>query len=146
MKVGTFFTLDEFTTSQTAARLSISNNPSAKALDAIQALCLNILDPLRGHLGRPIVVSSGYRSPALNKAVPGSSTTSQHCKGEAADILCPGLTVADVIKVIRELELPFDQLLDEYGSWTHVSYGPRNRREVLMVRRKKGEVVYRRIQ
>lgn len=141
MKIGDFFTLEEFTVSQTATRHGISNYPPQAAIEAMRKLCANILDPLRRKLDKPIVVSSGYRSRDLNKAVGGSSS-SQHCKGEAADIICPGVSVSDVIKTIREMDLPFDQLIHE-NSWTHVSFSVRNRRQVLQARFGPGGVTYK---
>ena len=132
MKVGEFFTLEEFTTSQTATRRGIPNDPPEDVIDSIQALCVKILDPLRRKLSKPIVISSGYRSPELNKAI-GGATNSQHCKGEAADIICPGASVSEVVEAIREMDLPFDQLIHE-GTWTHVSYSDRSRRQVLKAR------------
>jgi hypothetical protein len=149
MKVGNHFELSEFIVSQTAARHGLPNEPPVAAVKAIRALCANVLDPLREKLGSPVVISSGYRSPAVNAKV-GGAASSQHCKGEAADIVCPGRTVKEVVALIRELGLPFDQLIDEFGDtasgWTHISYGPRNRREVLKARRRNGKVVYERIE
>jgi hypothetical protein len=140
MKVGEFFTLQEFVISQTAVRKGIPNDPPPEAIAAIQALCSNVLDPLRQQLGKPIIISSGYRSPEVNKAV-GGSVTSQHCAGEAADIICPGVEVSDLVKAIRDAKLPFDQLIHE-GTWTHVSYSPRNRRQVLKAHFSKNGVTY----
>jgi zinc D-Ala-D-Ala carboxypeptidase len=145
IKVGDFFTLEEFCVSQTAIRRGLPNDPPEEAVKAIKALCANVLDPLRRKLGKPIVINSGYRSNWVN-AAGGGASTSQHLKGEAADIICPGVAVTDVVKAIRELQLPFDQLIDEFGAWTHVSYCPRNRREVLKARRKDGKVVYERVE
>lgn len=125
-----YFTMGELTFSQTAVRRGISNVPSEQHVANLQALCDNILDPLRERLGRPIRISSGYRSPQLNIAV-GGSKTSQHCYGEAADIVVPGMSVDEVVRAIVDSGLPYDQLIHEFGQWTHVSYGPRNRRQVL---------------
>lgn len=108
----------------------------------MKALCANLLDPLRAELDRPIVVSSGYRSPALNRAVHGSAS-SQHCKGEAADIIVPGLSVDEVVKAIRESGLPYDQLINEFGGWVHVSFSlVRERRQALRAVRSHGETKY----
>jgi zinc D-Ala-D-Ala carboxypeptidase len=140
MRVGKYFTLEEFTISQTAVRNKIPNNPSPGVIEQIKYLCQNILDPLREHLGTPVVISSGFRSARLNRHpdVGGSSSTSQHVKGQAADIICPPHSVEDVIEDIRELGLPFDQLIHE-GRWVHVSYSGRHRREVLKARFRPGQ-------
>lgn len=124
------FTLDELTFSQTAVRKSIENKPDKAQTENLRQLCLNVLEPLREALERPIIISSGYRSPRLNKAI-GGSARSQHCKGEAADIVVPGMDAKDVALKIVELGLPVDQLILEGGRWVHVSYSSRNRGEVL---------------
>lgn len=134
MKIGKHFTLAELTHSQAAARKGLKNDPDAAALESLQLLVRNVLDPLREALNRPITVSSGYRSPLVNRAVGGASS-SQHVLGQAADIVVPGMHVTEVVARIRALGLPFDQLIDEFGSWVHVSHGPRNRRQTLRARR-----------
>lgn len=145
MKLGKYFTLEEMTRSQTAARRGLPNQPTTKQLESLKALVRNVLDPLREALGRPVNINSGFRSEAVNKAVGGSSS-SQHRYGEAADIVVPGLTVEQVVARIRSLNLPFDQLIDEFGSWVHVSHGPRHRREVLRARRDfNGRTIYTKI-
>lgn len=133
-----YFTLQELTASATAKRKGIDNTPSPEVTARLTALVANVLDPLREAWGKPIVVTSGYRSPRLNRAV-GGAARSQHCKGEAADIR----TLSNrrwenrqLYDLIRKLGLPFDQLIDEYDySWIHVSYNEsRNRREELHIR------------
>lgn len=133
-----YFTIQELTISNTAQRKGIDNTPDQKAAAALTALVANVLDPLREAWGRPIVVNSGYRCPKLNRAV-GGVARSQHTKGEAADIR----TLSNrrweneqLFKLIVQLKLPFDQLIDEHGySWIHVSYAEgRNRRQVLHVK------------
>ena len=133
-----YFTIQELTISNTAQRKSIDNTPDQKAAAALTALVANVLDPLREAWGRPIAVNSGYRCPKLNRAV-GGVARSQHTKGEAADIR----TLSNrrweneqLFKLIVQLKLPFDQLIDEHGySWIHVSYAEgRNRRQVLHVK------------
>lgn len=134
MNLGKHFTLEEMTRSQAAARRGLDNSPNNKQLDSMKALVRNVLDPLREALGRPVNINSGFRSEAVNKAV-GGAPSSQHRFGEAADITVPGMTVEQLVARIRALKLPFDQLIDEFGSWVHVSYGPRQRRQVLRARR-----------
>lgn len=141
MKLGKHFTLDEFMQSQTAARKGIDNIPTPEAVANLEALVINILDPLRDRLGVPITISSGYRSPALNKTV-GGAKNSQHLTGEAADINCPAIGQEKLFETLKVSGLPFDQLIDEFGSWVHVSFGIKDRREVLVARRENGKTVY----
>lgn len=141
MNIGSHFTLDELTRSQTAARKGIANNPGASEIACLRELVAHILDPLREKLGKPILVSSGFRSVPVNAAV-GGVASSQHCSGQAADINVNGMSVAELAAFIRKLNLPFDQLIDEFGSWVHVSYGPKHRRQVLIARTVGGKTVY----
>lgn len=131
-----YFTLNELTASSTAKRKGIDNTPDATVKANLTALVANILDPLREAYGKPIVVSSGYRSPKLNRAV-GGAAKSQHVTGQAADIHTLSDTPADNKKLydlILKLKLPFDQLINEYNfNWVHVSFSPRNRRQVLKI-------------
>ena len=127
IKVGQFFTLFEFVDSDTAQRKCLMKNQLAMSQDAIDNakwLCSEILDKVRNQFG-PVHISSGYRSLTLNKAI-GGSTTSQHCKGEAADIQLPNLEL--VFRYIKN-HLWFDQCIFErkgseetgYVYWIHVS-------------------------
>lgn len=128
-----YFTIHELTRSDTAIAKGISNVPTEKEKRALEALVENVLDPLREAYGKPIRISSGYRSPALNRAVGGVSN-SQHVAGEAADISVASKTENEkLFNLIQSLGIPFDQLIDEKGfSWVHVSYREgRNRKEVL---------------
>jgi zinc D-Ala-D-Ala carboxypeptidase len=146
LRIGKYFTLDELTVSQTAVRRRIPNQPGEAETAALCALCANVLDPLRELIGVPVVVTSGYRSPRLNRAV-GGAATSQHCKGEAADIIAPGLTPLELAAAIRRAGLPFDQLIEEGGRWVHVSHraSGRNRGECLSARFTRTGVVYSRL-
>ena len=132
-----YFTLEELTNSATAKRRGINNTPDESSRKNLIALVENILDPLREAWGAPIIVTSGYRCGRLNKAV-GGAAKSQHQYGQAADIR----TVSDkpsenkkLFDKIRELKLPYDQLIDEYGyNWVHVSYSSRHRRQILHIK------------
>lgn len=132
-----YFTLAELTASATARRLKIDNTPTAAVRQNLTLLVDNVLDPLREAWGAPIIVGSGYRCAALNKAV-GGVKNSQHLVGQAADVH----TLSDLpednkrlFDLARTLKLPFDQLIDEYGyNWLHISYGPRHRRQILHLR------------
>ena len=126
------FWLSEFTRSQAASRLGQPIIADALIQGALQMLCTNILEPVRDHFGR-VDVSSGYRPPWLNESLPGTAKASQHQLGEAADFHVPGVSVKDVTQWIADSDLPFDQLIYEFGEsgWTHASYSARMRREVL---------------
>lgn len=143
MMLSEHFSLSEFTTSQEAARSGLRNEPGAEQIGNMRALCEEILEPLRRRVNRPIIISSGYRSHAINARI-GGSQASQHMRGEAADILVAGMLPTDVVVLIRALVLPFDQLIDEFGRWVHVSHkrGGPQRGDVLAARRKNGETVY----
>ena len=127
-----YFTIAELTRSATAQAKGIDNAPGQGHIDNLRALVDNVLDPLREAWGKPITVNSGYRCPALNRAV-GGATASQHQLGQAADITAG--SAADnrrLMQLCLDMGLPFDQLIDESGfTWLHVSYGPRQRRQVL---------------
>lgn len=128
-----YFTIDELTRSATAKARGIDNTPTKEVVANLTALTEKVLDPLREAWGRPLTVNSGYRCPALNKAVNGAAT-SQHMTGQAADITTGN--AADnrrLYQLAVDLKLPFDQLIGKnynFG-WLHLSYDPkRNRRQV----------------
>lgn len=127
-----FFTKSELTRSDTARIRGIDNTPTPEASAALDALMWNVLDPIRRMWGKPIIVNSGYRCPKLNAAV-GGSATSQHMKGEAADITAGGPTKnKELFDMIAQSAIPFDQLIDEKNyRWIHVSYRPNGRRNIL---------------
>lgn len=126
------FTLKEFVKSDTARRLGIDNTPSPQVEERLRQLVDYVLDPLREAYGRPIYVNSGYRCPALNRAV-GGVAHSRHLTGEAADITGGNCQEnRRLYELLRQLQLPVDQVINEHGfTWLHVSYGPRHRRMFL---------------
>ena len=132
-----YFTLNELIKSDAARRSKINNTPNKQEENNLIALVENILDPLREAYGKPIIVTSGFRCERLNKLVNGSKT-SQHRTGQAVDIRTVEDTVEEnkkLFDLIQELNLPFDQLIDEYNfDWVHVSYSPRNRRQILHIK------------
>lgn len=144
MNLSKNFTLDELTLSQEAIRSGLPNKPTHTHLASLKALCEHILQPLRDRVKRPIVISSGFRSPTVNRRV-GGAKSSQHTKGQAADFIIPGMSVTEVVLLIRRMGLPYDQLIDEFGNWVHVSYSPRHRRQTLTVRLVGGKTEYREI-
>ena len=129
------FTIEELTRSTTARLNGIDNTPSHQVIDNLKALVDNVLDPLREAWGKPIHVNSGYRCPALNKAV-GGVPASQHMRGEAADITAGSREAnRQLYSLMRQLKLPVDQAINEYDfRWIHVSYGPRHRRHYFAIR------------
>ena len=124
-----YFTIKELCYSRTAKERNIYNEPTAVVADNLVLLVENILDPLRQAYGKPIVVNSGYRSKALNRAV-GGVTNSQHLEGKAADIVGTPKTPEEnkkLFELVRTLNLPFCQLIDESNmTWVHVSYDKYN--------------------
>jgi hypothetical protein len=152
MQLSKYFTLGELTPSATAKRLGIKNEPTLAHLECLKLLATNVLDKVREHFGKPIWISSGYRCKALNDVTPGSSATSQHCSGEAADLdqdsKGTGVTNKMVFDYIKD-HLNFDQLIYEYGTdanpdWVHVSWEStgKQRKQVLRCTRVKGKPVY----
>lgn len=129
-----YFTIEELTRSTVATARGIPNIPGENEREALEVLVLALLDPLRELWGKPIYVNSGYRSPALNKAV-GGVANSQHIKGQAADITTGNAeSNRKLFALIRDGGFDFDQLIDEAdGTWIHVSYvsPTENRRQVL---------------
>lgn len=135
--MGKYFTINELTKSSTAQRLHINNNPTQEVKDNLNKLIDNVLDPLRELYGKPIIVNSGYRCTKLNKAI-GGAKNSQHLVGQASDIRTVQNTKEsnkELFDLIKNSKLPFDQLINEYDyNWIHVSYSPRNRRQVLTIK------------
>jgi hypothetical protein len=119
------FDLSEFIVSQYASRFDIDNRPRQPIIDNLTRLCVEVLEPLRAAVKKPIIISSGYRSLALNKAIGGASN-SAHTLGLAADITVPGITNRTVCFHILTEKIKFDQLIDEFGSWVHVSIAAKN--------------------
>jgi len=146
------FTLRELVASQTAARQGITNSAPWWAIENLTSLCTEVLQPIRDHYGRPVVVSSGFRSQALERVLKGMPADwvshGQHPLGQAADFEVLGLSNADVARWIRA-NLAFDQLILEFhntadpsSGWIHCSYVRPNRTETLTAVRHHGDVTY----
>ena len=136
------FCLDEFTKSSTAIKNGIQNNPPQEAVENLRRLCANTLEPLREELGLPVVITSGFRSKALNDLLAHSSERSQHMRGQAADFyVAPGesglsrreLLIKAFRLIITSEQIDYDQLI-LYPTFIHVSYvsRERNRRTILL--------------
>jgi hypothetical protein len=148
MKLSENFTLDELTKSQEAIRLGIPNEPSDEHITNLILLCKNILQPLRNHFKIPVSISSGYRSAALCEAI-GSSSKSQHTKGQAADFEIFGVANKDVADFIVQ-NFEYDQCILEFwnenepnSGWVHCSYSKEsNRKQYLKAQKVSGKIVY----
>jgi hypothetical protein len=148
MKLTANFSLNELTQSETALRKGLDNTPPEQIVANLKVLAEKVLQPIREHYGKGVKVNSGYRSPEVNASV-GGSRTSDHCKGQAADIEIPGVANADLAKYIKD-SLQFTQLILEFytpgvpdSGWVHVSYDPSNLKcQVMTAMKKDGKTVY----
>ena len=138
MKLSGHFSLAELTKSQTATRKGIDNKPTLDHIENLTELCTQVLEPTRRNFGKPMVISSGYRSEELCEAI-GSSKNSQHEKGESADFEMFGVDNKELAKYIKN-NLVFDQLILEFynpddpsSGWVHCSYSKEeNRKQSLL--------------
>lgn len=131
MQLTEHFSLAEMTRSQTAIRKGMANVPGVTEMAALILVCKHVLEPVRAKFG-PVAITSGYRSPAVNKAC-GGAKGSQHIRGEAADFTVPGRRNIDLAQWIMH-NLTYDQLIYEFGEagWLHVSWvaGARRNQEL----------------
>jgi hypothetical protein len=140
MRLSKNFTLEEFLVSQTAARHDIDMTPSDFVLHNLQELCDTCLQPLRDETG-PMFISSGFRPVELNGRI-GGSKTSAHVVGNAADLKVVNQTPFETAELIVELELPFDQVIHEFGRWVHLGIADILRGEKLTAYKDEGKTVY----
>ena len=150
MQLSEHFNLKEFTKSETAIRKRIDNTPNSVHASNLQKVCEKILEPVRNHFQKPVRINSGYRGPALNSAVGGSSK-SQHCNGEAVDFEIDGLANPELAKWVSE-NCEFDQIILEFydpkegpnSGWVHASYSAgKNRKQKLTAVTENGKTVYK---
>jgi hypothetical protein len=148
MNLSNSFTLNELTKSQEATRLGIDNTPNEEHILNLKLLCENILQPIRDYYGMPVSVSSGYRSAKLCEAI-GSSSKSQHTKGQAADFEIFGVANKDLADFVVK-NLDYDQCILEFwnenepnSGWVHCSFNSSgNRKQFLKAEKLNGRVVY----
>ena len=151
MQLSEHLSLAEVTRSETAKRKGVSNMPIEAHIENFKLLADKVFEPIRNHFGKPIHISSGYRSAALNKAI-GGAKSSQHCSGEAIDIdmdgSANGITNKMVFEYIKD-NLEFDQLIWEFGTstnpdWVHVSYEStgKQRKQILKAVKSNGATGY----
>jgi len=134
MRLSKNFVLSEITRSNTAKRKGISNEPKKEHLENLQRLVTNLIQPMRDALG-PIRVTSGYRSPKLNRSIGGSSK-SQHCKGQALDLQFwkDGQMVnKEIYNWVLSNDIEFDQMINEFDfAWIHISLVKENNRKQVL--------------
>jgi zinc D-Ala-D-Ala carboxypeptidase len=148
MQLTNNFSLAEMVKSETALRHDMDNTPGEAEIANLKTLCEKVLQPIRDHYGKGVKVNSGFRHPEVNAKV-GGSKTSDHCKGQAADIEIPGVANADLAKHIVDT-YDFTQVILEFytpgipdSGWVHVSYDPANlKKQVLTATKKDGKTVY----
>lgn len=148
-KLSPNFTLSEMVKSETAVRRGLPNIPGQVEVDNLKALAVNILQKVREHYKTGVKVNSGFRHPEVNAAV-GGSRTSDHCKGQAADIEIPGVANAALAEWISK-NCEFTQLILEFytpgipdSGWVHVSYDPKNlKKQVMTAMKEGGKTVYK---
>ncbi len=142
------FTLSELVKSDTALRHDMDNTPGEKEIENLKTLAEKVLQPIRDHYQKGVKCNSGYRAPEVNQKV-GGSRTSDHCKGQAADIEIPSIPNADLAVWIMD-NLEYTQLILEFytpgvpdSGWVHVSYDPANlKKQNLTATKKDGKTVY----
>jgi len=141
--------LKELTKSESATRFGISNEPTEDVILNLQSLATNILQPVRNHFDKPLIITSGFRSPELCVKI-GSTTTSQHTKGQAADFEINGIANKDLSDWIHQ-NLDYDQLILEFwnpdepnSGWVHCSYKNQieNRKQYLRAYKENNKTVY----
>lgn len=142
------FSLAELTKSETALRHNMDNTPTDADIANLRILCEKVLQPVRDHYGKGVKVNSGFRHPDVNAAV-GGSKTSDHCKGQAADIEIPGVPNHELAEYIAA-NYEFTQVILEFytrgvpdSGWVHVSYDPTNlKKQTLTATKENGKTVY----
>lgn len=122
------FTISELCRSDTAERHGLKNTPDINSLDNLLALIYYVLQPVRDLIKKPMIITSGFRSVEVNKLV-GGVGNSQHLYGQAADFVVNGMTPAQVVEFIKKSGIEYDQLINEYDQWTHISYNKGHNRK-----------------
>ena len=152
MYISKHLELAELTRSESAKRVGISNMPTPEHVANLKKLADNVFEKIREHFGRPILISSGYRSIDLNKIIKGAQS-SQHSTGEAIDIDMDGTDVTnkEIFEFIK-FNVSFDQLIWEFGTdknpdWVHVSYesSGKQRKQILKAKKVNGKTIYENI-
>ncbi len=143
MQLSTHFSLSEMLRSDAATRLGIDEQftPSQEIINNLTSLCRNILEPLRDTLGKPLLITSGYRCARLNKLI-GGAETSQHCNGQAADYHVEGMTIMELYHFVKVSTIAYDQIIEEFDQWVHTSWAANPRRSMLIAKKVNGITTY----
>jgi len=123
-----YFSMSELIHSDTAILHNINNMPDINSLDNMLDLIHYVLNPIRERIKKPIIITSGYRNEKVNRLV-GSKNTSQHLKGQAVDFVIQGMKPSEIVHFIRNTYIEYDQLINEYDKWVHISYNKGNNRQ-----------------
>lgn len=130
------FSMSELIYSETAILKNINNMPDINSLDNLLELIIFCLQPIRDKIGKPMIITSGYRCPEVNKLVKGA-VNSQHLKGQAADFIIKGMTPQQIVFKIATMGIEFDQCIEEHSKnahWVHISYVKgKNRKQTLVL-------------
>jgi zinc D-Ala-D-Ala carboxypeptidase len=144
-QLSTHFILREFLSSEMAARMGREIVPPPDVLTNLQRLCQQVLEPIRVKLGKPIVITSGYRPDWLNVAI-GGSRTSAHMSGNAADIKIVGMKPLEFCRWVQQHSpvegWPIDQCIQEFGHWTHIGTATAPRLQYLTARKDGRDTLY----
>ena len=144
-KLGPHFYYGEFVKSPTAIRLGIDNTPDDISLQNMKALCEKVMEPIRANFKKAVLVHSGFRCEALNKAI-GGSVGSQHMNGEAVDWEIPGIDLKEIFEwIVLKSNLVWDQIIFEFADWIHISFKriEKNRKKITVATKENGETIYR---
>lgn len=131
--------MSELIHSDTAIKHNINNMPDINSMDCLLELIVYVLQPLRDKVGKPIIITSGYRNWQVNKLVGGAvdahgNPISQHCKGQAADFNIKGMSIAATIDFIKKSGIEYDQLINEFDKWVHISFNKgKNRKQCFKI-------------
>lgn len=123
-----FFKMSELIHSDKAVLLKINNMPDINSLDNMLDLIYYVLNPIRQGICKPMIITSGYRCKELNNAVNGAEY-SQHLRGQAVDFVIEGMKIEDIIKFINNMNIEYDELINEYDKWVHISYNKGKNRQ-----------------
>lgn len=125
------FTISELIHSDEAIKQRINNTPDINSMDNLLELIVFCLQPVRDLIKKPMIITSGFRNSTVNKLVGGVSN-SQHLYGQAVDFVINGMTPAQIVDIIKKSNIEFDQLINEYDKWVHISFNRgKNRKQVL---------------